>query len=59
MSWSGYWRHVDRAVTVAPSAALWYQADATSLRIGAVVVAAGPDLPAAPAEATAVASLHP
>ncbi|GAA4753262.1 CHAT domain-containing protein [Modestobacter marinus] len=48
-----------RAVTVSPSAALWYRAATAPPRHGGVLVAAGPGLPAAPAEAAAVAELHP
>lgn len=59
VSWSVLPSCVGRSVTVAPSATLWYQANAAPNRIGEVVVAAGPDLPAAPAEAAAVAALYP
>jgi CHAT domain-containing protein len=45
-------------VTVAPSAALWYQAVRAGPRPGHVVVAAGPDLPAAQIEATRIAELY-
>jgi hypothetical protein len=47
-----------RAVTVAPSAALWCAARSSVRRGSGVVVAAGPDLPGAHAEAGVVAALH-
>jgi hypothetical protein len=46
------------AVTVAPSATLWHVAGTRAARHGGVVVAAGPGLPGAPAEADAVAALY-
>lgn len=48
-----------RPVTVAPSAALWYLAQQAPIRTGGVLVVAGPGLPAAPAEAAAVAARYP
>jgi tetratricopeptide (TPR) repeat protein len=56
--WSALPSCATRPVTVAPSAALWYQADRTPSRPGQVVVAAGPDLAAATAEAMAVSKLY-
>jgi tetratricopeptide (TPR) repeat protein len=56
--WSALPSCAARPVTVAPSAAHWYQAEHTRSRPGQVVIAAGPDLAAAPAEATAVAKLY-
>jgi hypothetical protein len=56
--WSALPSGVKRAVTVAPSAALWYQAGRTPPRAGHVVAAAGPDLASAPAEATSVAKFY-
>lgn len=47
-----------RPVCVAPSAALWLAATTAPERTGSVVVAAGPGLPGARAEATAVAAHH-
>jgi tetratricopeptide (TPR) repeat protein len=47
-----------RAVTVAPSAALWLAAHDTPHRGRGVTVAAGPGLPGAEAEAVAVAAAH-
>jgi tetratricopeptide (TPR) repeat protein len=48
-----------RPVTVAPCAALWYQAVRTPLRAGPVVAAAGPDLEAAEDEVRALGRIHP
>ena len=49
-----------RPVTVAPSAALWHAAaQRRPAARGGVVVVAGPGLPGAAAEASAVAALHP
>jgi tetratricopeptide (TPR) repeat protein len=50
---------VGRPITIAPSAALWHHARSESTRRGSTVVVAGPGLPAAPAEAAAVAALYP
>jgi tetratricopeptide (TPR) repeat protein len=47
-----------RPVTVTPSAALWHAGLRGSLSGGQAVVAAGPGLPGAAAEAEAIASLH-
>ncbi len=46
-----------RALTVSPSAALWYGARSTG-PVGPVSVVAGPDLPGARAEVDAVAAIH-
>jgi tetratricopeptide (TPR) repeat protein len=48
-----------RPVTVTPSAALWHRARTRAPRPGGVLAVAGPDLPAAGAEAAAVARAHP
>jgi CHAT domain len=45
-------------VTVSPSAALWYAAIQRTLRLGPALVAAGPGLAGAEAEAEAVAAIH-
>jgi len=50
---------VGRPITIAPSAALWHHARSRFPRRGSTVVVAGPGLPAAPAEAAAVAALYP
>jgi hypothetical protein len=47
-----------RPVTVTPSAALWHAGLHAGCRDGHAIVAAGPGLPAADAEAAAVADLH-
>jgi tetratricopeptide (TPR) repeat protein len=47
-----------RPVTVSPSAALWYTGHIASETTGHVVVAAGPGLPGAHAEAEAVAAIY-
>lgn len=47
-----------RAVTVAPSAALWLRAVRAAARSGPVLAVAGPGLPAAPSEAASVAALY-
>lgn len=47
-----------RPVTVAPSATLWYTGRPTAGVAGQPVVAAGPGLPGAEAEAVAVAAIH-
>jgi len=57
--WGGLPSCAGRPVSVAPSAALWYQAATADARPGHVVVAAGPELPEAPVEAAAVAALYP
>ncbi len=48
-----------RAVTVAPSAALWLRPRAARAAGGGTVVVAGPDLPGADAEAADVAAAYP
>jgi len=47
-----------RPVTVAPSATLWYSGRPAGRTGGQAVVAAGPGLPGAEAEAVAVAAIH-
>ena len=47
-----------RAITVAPSASVWQRAMSRDAGDGSVVVAAGPGLPRAPEEATAIAALY-
>jgi tetratricopeptide (TPR) repeat protein len=49
---------VGRPVTVSPSAALWYTSHIPRETAGHVVVAAGPGLPGAHAEAEAVAAIY-
>jgi tetratricopeptide (TPR) repeat protein len=56
--WSALPSCAARPVTVAPSAAHWYQAERAPARPRRAVIAAGPDLAAAPAEAAAVAKLY-
>jgi len=56
--WSALPSCADRPITVSPSAALWHRAHTAPPQHGDVLVAAGPDLPAAPAEAVEVAALH-
>src|SRR5512140_3792159 len=53
LPWSVLPSCAGRPVTVAPSATLWHGAITRRARRGAVVVAAGPDLPGARAEAEA------
>jgi hypothetical protein len=57
--WSMLPSCVGRPITLAPSAALWHQARSEPPRHGSTVVVAGPGLPAAAAEAAAVAALYP
>jgi hypothetical protein len=47
-----------RPVTVSPSAALWFAGQGARRAAGHIVVAAGPGLPGAHAEAEAVAAIH-
>jgi tetratricopeptide (TPR) repeat protein len=47
-----------RPITVAPSAALWHAGHRTPEQVGHVAIAAGPGLPGARMEATAVAAIH-
>jgi tetratricopeptide (TPR) repeat protein len=56
--WSVLPSCVGRPVTVSPSAALWYEAIRRPARPGPVIVAAGPGLVGARAEAEAVAAIH-
>jgi tetratricopeptide (TPR) repeat protein len=49
----------DRAVTISPSAELWYRARASSPGGSGVTIAAGPDLDLSDAEARAVSRLYP
>jgi hypothetical protein len=58
LPWSALPSCAGRPITVAPSATLWHGAITRRARRGAVVVAAGPDLPGARAEAEAVASIY-
>jgi tetratricopeptide (TPR) repeat protein len=58
LPWSVLPSCAGRPVTVAPSATLWHGAITRRARRGAVVVAAGPGLPGARAEAEAVASIY-
>jgi tetratricopeptide (TPR) repeat protein len=59
LAWSVLPSCADRPVTVAPSASLWHAASARGCPpAGHVVVAAGPGLPAAAAEARAVGAIH-
>lgn len=58
LSWTLLPSCTGRPVTVAPSAALWHRAATAPLVAGPALVAAGPALPSAPTEATAVAELY-
>ena len=58
LPWSALPSCAGRPITVAPSATLWHGAITRRARRGAVVVAAGPGLPGARAEAEAVASIY-
>ena len=58
LPWSVLPSCAGRPITVAPSATLWHAAITRRPRRGAVVVAAGPGLPGARAEAEAVASIY-
>jgi CHAT domain-containing protein/tetratricopeptide (TPR) repeat protein len=58
MPWSILPSCYGRPVTVAPSATLWYTSRPTAGAPGRPVVAAGPGLPGAEAEAVAVAAIH-
>src|SRR4029077_14010719 len=58
LPWSALPSCAGRPVTVAPSATLWHGAITRRARRGAVVVAAGPGLPGARAEAGAVRSIY-
>lgn len=58
LPWSVLPSCLARPVSIAPSAALWVAASRAPDRSGPVVVAAGPGLPGAQAEAAAVAAHH-
>jgi hypothetical protein len=61
LAWAALPSLTGRAVTIAPSAALWLRPapDGTVGPDGGAVVVAGPDLPGADAEAAAVAARYP
>jgi tetratricopeptide (TPR) repeat protein len=58
LPWSILPSCVGRPVTVAPSATLWHTSRPAGEAAGEAVVAAGPGLPGAEAEAVAVAAIH-